>query len=49
MLSPVPQTQLTTDTMPDQKTFVDPKAGGSRHWAGRILPTVPVLLLVLVL
>uniref|UniRef100_A0A8B9ZDX5 GDNF family receptor alpha n=1 Tax=Anas platyrhynchos TaxID=8839 RepID=A0A8B9ZDX5_ANAPL len=43
------ETQLTTDTMPDQKTFVDPKAGGSRHWAGRILPTVPVLLLVLVL
>ncbi|NWH79027.1 GFRA2 protein, partial [Piaya cayana] len=43
------ETQLTTDIMPDQKTFVDQKAGGSRHWAGRILPAVPVLLLLLLL
>lgn len=48
-LPPCPQTQLTTDMMPDQKTFVDQKAGGSRQWAGRILPLVPILLLMLVL
>jgi len=48
LLSPHPQTQLTTDIMPDQKTFVDQKAGGSRHWAGRTLPVVPILLLMLV-
>lgn len=46
---PLPQTQLTTDIMPDQKTFVDQKAGGSRHRAGRILPLVPILLLTLAL
>lgn len=46
---PLPQTQLTTDIMPDQKTFVDQKAGGSRHRAGRILPLVPILLLMLAL
>ncbi|KAM9608559.1 GDNF family receptor alpha-2 [Harpia harpyja] len=43
------ETQLTTDIMPDQKTFVDQKAGGSRHRAGRILPLVPILLLMLAL
>ncbi|NWW50420.1 GFRA2 protein, partial [Pedionomus torquatus] len=41
------ETQLTTDIMPDQKTFVDQKAGSSRHRAGGILPLVPVLLLKL--
>ncbi|NXU94516.1 GFRA2 protein, partial [Xiphorhynchus elegans] len=39
------ETQLTTDMMPDQKTFVDQKAGGSRQRAGRILLLVPILLL----
>ncbi|NXP22466.1 GFRA2 protein, partial [Scytalopus superciliaris] len=39
------ETQLTTDTMPDQKTFVDQKSGCSRHRAGRILLLVPILLL----
>ncbi|NXG50855.1 GFRA2 protein, partial [Psilopogon haemacephalus] len=43
------ETQLTTDIMPDQKTFVDQKGGSSRHWAGRILPLVPILLLLLAL
>lgn len=46
---PPPQTQLTTDTMPDQKTFVDQKAAGSRHRAARILPAVPIVLLKLLL
>lgn len=49
LLFPRPQTQLTTDIMPDQKTFVDQKAGGSRHRVGRILPLVPILLLKLAL
>uniref|UniRef100_A0A8V0Z9I8 GDNF family receptor alpha-2 n=1 Tax=Gallus gallus TaxID=9031 RepID=A0A8V0Z9I8_CHICK len=43
------ETQLTTDTMPDQKTFVDQKAAGSRHRAARILPAVPIVLLKLLL
>ncbi|XP_021237639.1 GDNF family receptor alpha-2-like [Numida meleagris] len=43
------ETQLTTDTMPDQKTYVDQKAAGSQHRAARILPAVPVLLLKLLL
>ncbi|NXW47762.1 GFRA2 protein, partial [Nyctiprogne leucopyga] len=43
------ETQLTTDIMPDQKTFVDQKAGGSQHWEGQILPVVPIVLLQLVL
>ncbi|NXE93703.1 GFRA2 protein, partial [Menura novaehollandiae] len=38
------ETQLTTDVMPDQKTFTDPKAGSSRHRAGRILLLIPALL-----
>lgn len=46
---PPPQTQLTTDTMPDQKTFVDQKAAGSWHRAARILPAVPIVLLKLLL
>ncbi|OXB62764.1 hypothetical protein ASZ78_010831 [Callipepla squamata] len=43
------ETQLTTDTMPDQKTFVDQKGAGSQHRAAQILPAVPVLLLKLLL
>ncbi|NXN07907.1 GFRA2 protein, partial [Indicator maculatus] len=43
------ETQLTTDIMPEQKTFVDQKGGSSLHWAGRILPLVPLLLLLLAL
>ncbi|NWQ60436.1 GFRA2 protein, partial [Neopipo cinnamomea] len=43
------ETQLTTDTMPDQKTFVDQKAGCSRQRAGRILLLVLLVLLVPIL
>ncbi|NWY71201.1 GFRA2 protein, partial [Erithacus rubecula] len=41
------EAQLTTDVMPDQKTFMDPKAGSSRHRESRILLLVPVLIPVL--
>ncbi|XP_009070038.1 PREDICTED: GDNF family receptor alpha-2-like, partial [Acanthisitta chloris] len=43
------ETQLTTDVMPDQKSFVDPKASGSHHRVGWILPLLPLLLLLLAL
>ncbi|KAI1230060.1 GDNF family receptor alpha-2, partial [Lamprotornis superbus] len=38
------EAQLTTDVMPDQKTFMDPKAGSSRHRESRILLLIPVLI-----
>ncbi|RMB95160.1 hypothetical protein DUI87_28436 [Hirundo rustica rustica] len=41
------EAQLTTDVMPDQKTFTDPKAGSSRHREIRILLLIPVLILAL--
>uniref|UniRef100_K7FL09 GDNF family receptor alpha-2 n=1 Tax=Pelodiscus sinensis TaxID=13735 RepID=K7FL09_PELSI len=43
------ETQLTTDIMPDQKTFVDQKASGGRHSATRILSALPFLLVKLAL
>ncbi|XP_017587398.1 PREDICTED: GDNF family receptor alpha-2 [Corvus brachyrhynchos] len=36
------EAQLTTDVMPDQKTFMDPKAGSSRHRESRMLLLIPV-------
>ncbi|NWU82303.1 GFRA2 protein, partial [Onychorhynchus coronatus] len=41
------ETQLTTDTMPEQKTFVEQKAGCSRQRAGRALLLVLLVLLEL--
>ncbi|NWV67573.1 GFRA2 protein, partial [Malurus elegans] len=38
------EAQLTTDVMPDQKTFTDPKAGGSRQRESRILLLIPILI-----
>ncbi|NWI79680.1 GFRA2 protein, partial [Dryoscopus gambensis] len=38
------EAQLTTDVMPDQKTFTDPKAGSSRHRESRILLLIPILI-----
>uniref|UniRef100_A0A8C9NBY1 GDNF family receptor alpha-2 n=2 Tax=Serinus canaria TaxID=9135 RepID=A0A8C9NBY1_SERCA len=38
------QAQLTTDVMPDQKTFMDPKAGSSRQRESRILLLIPILI-----
>ncbi|XP_037742433.1 GDNF family receptor alpha-2 isoform X2 [Chelonia mydas] len=43
------ETLLTTDIMPDQKTFVDQKASGSRHSARGILSGLPFLLVKLAL
>ncbi|XP_056364591.1 GDNF family receptor alpha-2 [Oenanthe melanoleuca] len=38
------EAQLTTDVMPEQKTFLDPKAGSSRRGESRILLLIPVLI-----
>ncbi|NWZ42608.1 GFRA2 protein, partial [Brachypodius atriceps] len=38
------EAQLTTDVMPEQKTFTDPKGGSSRDRGIRILLLVPVLI-----
>ncbi|NXH44153.1 GFRA2 protein, partial [Dicaeum eximium] len=38
------EAQLTTDVMPDQKTFMDPKAGSGWHQESRILLLVPILI-----
>ncbi|XP_015504105.2 GDNF family receptor alpha-2 [Parus major] len=38
------EAQLTTDVMPDQKTFMDPKGGSSRHRESRILFLIPILI-----
>lgn len=41
------QAQLTTDAMPEQKTFMDPKGGSSRHRGIRIPLLIPILIPIL--